>query len=90
VKFHRIVTHDRDIVLLNPIAAMPSVDRNGNWHLSTDDLGMDVSKPTWDDCVVAYHEYFAFLWETYCESDDEFEGEEREISDFLRSLAPII
>ena len=90
VKFHRIVTKDRDIVLLNPIVAMPSVDRNGNWHLSTDNLGMDVSKPTWDDCVVAYHEYFAFLWETYCESDDEFEGEEREISDFLRSLAPII
>ena len=90
VKFHRIVTHDRDIVLLNPVVAEPSVDRNGNWHLSTTDLGMDISKPAWDGCVVAYHEYFAFLWETYFESDDEFEGEEREIADFLRSLAPVI
>ena len=90
VKFHRIVTHDRDIVLLNPVVAEPSVDRNGNWHLSTADLGMDISKPTWDGCVVAYHEYFAFLWETYFESDDIFEGEEKEIADFLRSLAPVI
>lgn len=90
VKFHRIVTHDRDIVLLNPVMASPSVDKRGNWHLATDILGIDVSKPDWDGCVVSYHEYFAFLWETYCESDDDFEGEEREIREYLLSLAPVL
>ena len=28
-----------------------------------------------------------FLWETYAESDDEFEGEEKDVSDLLRSMA---
>ena len=28
-----------------------------------------------------------FLWETYAESDDEFEGEEKEIRDLLKSYA---
>ena len=89
VKFHRIITSDRDIVLFNPAMAAPSIDQRGHWHLTSDILGIDVSKPSWDECVMAYHEYFAFLWENYCESEDVFEGEEKEIQDFLRSLAPV-
>ena len=60
------------------------------WHLSSDIIGIDVSKPSWDECVTSYHEYFAFLWETYCESDEQYEGEELEIQEYLRSLAPVI
>ncbi len=36
---------------------------------------------------MAFHEYFLFLWETYAESDDDFEGEELEVRDYLRSMA---
>ena len=91
VKFHRIMTPDKDIFLLNPSIARPGyTESRGLWTLTCDELGIDVAKPSWDECVLAYHEYFAFLWETYYESGDEFEGEEAEVRDFLASLAPVI
>ncbi len=87
VKFHRIVTADRDILLLNPVEAVPSRSPPaGAWTLSNDDLGICVSKPSWDECVIAFHDYFAFLWETYKESEGPFEGEEQEIRDLLLTL----
>lgn len=89
VKFHRIITADRDIVLLNPVEAVPGVNQKGKWTLGCDDLGISVAKDSWDECVVAFHEYFAFLWETYVETDAEFEGEEQEIRDLLLSMAPV-
>jgi hypothetical protein len=91
VKFHRIIVPERDIILLNPAIGVPSYDAQSKaWHLECDLLGIDVSKPSWDECVIAFHDYFAFLWETYCESDDEFEGEEKEIRDYLKSLEPMV
>ena len=57
------------------------------WTLDCEALGISVSKPSWDECVIAFHEYFTFLWETYAENDGELEGEEAEIRDFLRSMA---
>lgn len=89
VKFHRIITADRDIVLLNPVEAIPGVNQKGKWTLDCDDLGISVSKDSWDECVIAFHEYFAFLWETYVETDGEFEGEEQEIRELLLSMAPV-
>lgn len=90
VKFHRIITPERDILLLNPVEANPGYNRaKGLWTLDCEDLGISESKPSWDECVEAFHEYFAFLWETYAESDDEFEGEEKEIREFLLSMAPV-
>ena len=91
VKYYRIVTADRDVRLLNPSIARPSYDASRRmWRLTNDDLGIDVSKPSWDEVSVAYNEYFLFLWETYYESGDEFEGEDKEIRDFLMSLAPVL
>lgn len=90
VKFHRIITPTRDILLLNPVVAQPGYNKaKGMWTLDCEDLGISESKPSWDECVMAFHEYFAFLWETYAESDDEFEGEEKEIRDLLLSMAPV-
>ncbi len=87
VKFHRIVTADRDILLLNPVEAVPSRSPSaGAWTLSNDDLGICVSKPSWDECVIAFHDYFAFLWETYKESEGPFEGEEQEIRELLLTM----
>ncbi len=88
VKFHRAITAERDIVLLNPVEAVPGYNsKKGLWTLDNEDLGISVSKPSWDACAAAFHEYFVFLWETYVETDGDFEGEELEIRDFLRSLA---
>lgn len=90
VWFHRIITPSRDIVLLNPAVAVPGYNRHKNkWTLDCDDLGISVSKESWDEAVLAFHEYFAFLWETYAESDDEFEGEEEEIRQLLLSMVPM-
>ena len=61
--------------------------KKGTWTLDCDALGISISKPSWDECVIAFHEYFVFLWETYEENDGELEGEEAEVRDFLRSLA---
>lgn len=90
VKFHRVISAERDIPLLNPLEATPGYDQHkGLWTLSNDDLGISVSKPSWDACVMSFHEYFVFLWETYAESDDEFEGEEQEIRELLLSMIPV-
>lgn len=87
VKFHRIITAKRDIILLVPADAVPKYDsRKGMWSLENEQLGISVSKPSWDECVLSFHEYFAFLWEMYKESDGELEGEELEIRDLLRSM----
>lgn len=88
VKFRRIVTESRDIVLLNPVVACPGYDRRkGLWTLSQEDTGIEVAKPTWDEAVLAFHEYLMFLWENYVEVEGPFEGEEKELSSFLNSLA---
>lgn len=90
VKFHRAITATRDILLLNPLEGTPGYNAAKNmWTLDNDDLGISISKPSWDQCVIAFHEYFEFLWETYAESDGELEGEEMEIRNLLLSMAPM-
>lgn len=87
VKFHRIITAERDIILLVPAEAVPGYDpRKRMWSLKSELLGISVSKPSWDECVLSFHDYFAFLWETYKESDGELEGEELELRDLLTSM----
>ncbi len=88
VKFHRVIGAERDILLFNPVSACISHSgEKGTWTLVNEDLGISVTKPSWDAAVMAFHEYFLFLWETYAESDDDFEGEELEVRDYLRSMA---
>lgn len=88
LRFHRAITRDRDIPLLNPAEAAVGYDRQkGRWTLVNSDLGISVSKPSWDEAVAAFHEYFVFLWETYVDSGGVFEGEELEVQGLLRSMA---
>lgn len=88
VKFHRAIGSERDILLFNPVPACVSYNAaKGVWTLVNEDLGISESKPSWDEAVMAFHEYFLFLWETYAESDEEFQGEELEVRDYLRSMA---
>ncbi len=87
VNFLRMISSDRDIPLLNAVAAIPSYDASKNkWSLRYEPLGMDISKDSWDSCVEAFHDYFVFLWKTYAESESEFSGEEKEIRDLLLSM----
>ncbi len=91
IKFHSIVTANSDRDLLNTLSARTSYEpESDKWILRNDILGVDISKPTWDDAVVAFHEYVDFLFETYTGTDAEFEGEEKEISEYLQSLLPMV
>ena len=90
LNFRRIVSRHGDRDLLNPLVAATAYDQeNDVWSLSNDDAGIYVSKPSWDECVIAFHEYAMFLFETYVDSDREFTGEEAEIREYLRSLLPV-
>jgi hypothetical protein len=91
VKFYRIITSNGDRSLLNPLIAIPSYDEEKDaWSLRNDIIGMNVTKPSWDECIIAFHDYAQFLFESYVDSGKEFEGEEKEISEFLQSLLPVI
>ena len=90
LKFHTIVTSDSDRELLNPIIATTGYDpERDEWSLRNTDLGVDVRKGSWDECIVAFHEYIAFLFDTYAKDNGSFEGEEKEIRDYLLSLLPV-
>ncbi len=90
LKFHTIVTADSDRDLLNPVSAVTGYDQNTDeWTLKCDILGIDIRKPSWDEAVISFHEYMAFLFDTYASEDDSFEGEEKEIRDYLLSLLPV-
>ncbi|MBR7005849.1 MAG: hypothetical protein IKH98_02910 [Candidatus Methanomethylophilaceae archaeon] len=87
VKFLRMISSDRDIPLLNAVAAVPYHDASRNtWTLRYDPLGIRVTKDSWDSCVMAFHDYFVFLWKTYVEAKSEFSGEEKDIRDLLLSM----
>ena len=89
LKFHRITSSDGDRILLNPIVAKTGYDPETDmWSLDNDILGIHVSKPSWDECIVAFHEYAIFLFENYVDSEGNFEGEEKEIQEYLLSLLP--
>lgn len=90
VKFHRVISSEGDRVLLVPVVGVPGYDaQKGVWSLRCEMLGIDERKPSWDECVASFHEYFMFLWDTYAKGDGDFEGEEKEIRDLLLSMVPV-
>jgi len=89
LKFHRIIAKNGDRNLLNPLVALTGYDAEKDmWSLWNDDVGIYINKPSWDECVISFHEYAIFLFETYVDTDKQFEGEEQEIREFLMSLLP--
>jgi hypothetical protein len=90
INFMTVVTPKTDRELFNPLIAATSYDAGTDtWRLRNDILGIDVSKPSWDECTVAFHDYAEFLFETYADPDQKFQGEEQEIREFLLSLLPV-
>ena len=90
IEFSRIITPDRDIMLLNSLMADIKFDKSASkWTLSNDILGMSVSGKNWNRVVAEFHDYFIFLWETYVEEvKDNLSEEEVEIREFLLSMVP--
>lgn len=88
--FNRMITPERDIVLLNPLSAEIKFDRaSDKWTLSSEILGITSSGREWNDVIVDFHEYFVFLWETYAEgTKDDLSEEETEIREYLLSMVP--
>ena len=91
LKFHRIITADGDIDLLNPLTAVTGYDAGTDtWTLRNDIVGISISKPSWDECIISFHEYAMFLFKNYVYTEDAFEGEEKETREYLMSLLPAI
>ena len=89
LKFHRIISKNGDRNLLNPLIATTSYNEEDDlWSLRNDDAGIYINKHSWDECIVSFHEYAQFLFETYVDADGPFEGEELEIREYLKSLLP--
>lgn len=89
LKFQDIITKDGDRKLLNPLTATTSYDADeDSWTFSNDVLGIAVTKPSWDEGIVAFHEYAQFLFDLYVDSGKTFIGEEQETCEFLKSLLP--
>jgi hypothetical protein len=86
IKFRRMISSTGDVELKAPVEGKLAY-RNGKWHLYNDDLGIDVSKPTWDETVQQFHDYFIFIWTEYATKDDALmSDEEKDIKQCLIGL----
>lgn len=86
IKFKRLLASNADIKLSSPVEARISYS-DGKWTLRNEEAGVTVSHETWDSTVQAFHDQMVFLWIEYASKDREFEGEEAEVSEYLKSLA---
>lgn len=84
IKFRRIIGTDSDAALKEP--APVSISYDGRWTLRNDDLGISVTKDTWDDAVQSFHEYFMFLCGEYLVEGKELSDEEIQIRDLLATM----
>lgn len=90
ITYKRIISDKCDIELACPIPATVQVSADGSkWTFRNDNLGIDITKDNWDDATLAFHSYLDFLWNEYVLSDSQLEGEELEISELLKSYAPL-
>lgn len=85
IKFRRLLASNADIKLAKPVEAKITYS-GGKWMLRNEDAGVTVSHESWDSTVEAFHDQMVFLWIQYASTDREFEGEEAEVSAFLKSL----
>ena len=83
IRFRKLIAADSDIFVKEPVVANIAYD--GSWTLRNDDLGISVTKDTWDETVQAFNDYFMFLWTEYMTDDRELVGEDAEIRDILKT-----
>ena len=83
MRFRKLISSDGDVSVKEPVVAEISYD--GEWHLKNETLGISVSKPTWDEAVQTFNDYFVFLWTEYSYDDIELVGEDAEIREALKA-----
>jgi len=89
VMFYRIITAKSNMLLVAPVVASVSyVPGTKMWRMNHDDLGIDVSRPTWDGCVIAFHEEFVYLYETYVQTNKTFQGDDKKAQALLMTFLP--
>lgn len=87
IKLKRMISGEGDVSLSEPLKVGVGIDSSGMWSLRNDDLGIRISKAVWDEAVVAFHDYFMFLWNYYLQKDDEdLSEEERDVKTFMETL----
>lgn len=90
MKFKRMISADGDILLNSAISASVNYVDGTGWNIRNDDLGMNITKDTWDMAVTTFHDYFVFLWNEYSDKDDStLSDEERDVKEFVLSLVDI-
>ena len=64
--FLRGIAPGRDVGLVYPLEGVPGYyARNSTWHLRCDELGLESSAGTWDECVLGFHRKFVDLWHSH-------------------------
>ena len=89
VMFYRIITAESNLLLVAPVVASVSyVPGTKMWRMAHSDLGIDVSRPTWDECVVAFHKEFVYLYETYVQTNKTFQGDDKKAQALFMTFLP--
>lgn len=64
--FLRGISSDGDVGLVYPLEGIPSYyARTATWYLKCDELGLESSAKSWDECVIGFHRQFVSLWASY-------------------------
>ncbi len=64
--FLRGIASGRDVGLVYPLEGVPSYyARNSSWYLRCEELALESSAGTWDECVIAFHGMFVELWHSH-------------------------
>jgi len=93
MSFGRMISEDTDLVLSTNIHAEVGYDNDHDlWVLSSEPLGISITKENLDEAIMEFHDQFVFMWEVYYEGSaegdegEEFEEEELEVRDFIFSV----
>ena len=64
--FLRGISSEGDVGLVYPLEGIPSYyARTATWYLKCDELGLESSAKSWDECVIGFHRQFVSLWASY-------------------------
>lgn len=64
--FLRAIASGRDVGLVYPLeGATGFYARNGTWYLKNDELAIEASGRSWNECVMAFHRAFVDLWNAH-------------------------
>lgn len=64
--FLRGISSEGDVGLVYPLEGIPSYyARTATWYLKCEELGLESSAKSWDECVIGFHRRFVSLWASY-------------------------